>query len=214
MYLRRDFVWTEGDYGEGWRVDRLPSYDPVRGFGVAHDSLEHVRLDGTIEDEAMAFGCILWGRGLGGYWKSSTFGRAMADDCMEFLAERVYVESRIEPRLGAEEERHIEELCHHTLSRSRWPGAVYDHEKIELMLAPFCAWLRLGFRVAEKRWARSMSSWEFCLLFRQVEAEVNSLGVPDSPLDRLVVLASPAEARAYVNLKPYVDPYLDANTPR
>lgn len=62
-YITREFVymthdetgidgWMPTDYGDN------PLFLPNSGLGIAHDTLEHFKLDGTVVDELLAFGSV------------------------------------------------------------------------------------------------------------------------------------------------------------
>jgi len=60
-----------GDYG--WRLKDRPDFDPLGAMAVAHDTLEHFEGDdGDISGECEAMGCMMWIRGIGGYWNPKT----------------------------------------------------------------------------------------------------------------------------------------------
>lgn len=69
--LKAEFVWgTDQEIGDdGWIPKGNPSFNSMRGMGVAHDTMEHADLtSGSLEEEMMAFGAMLYIRGEGGYW--------------------------------------------------------------------------------------------------------------------------------------------------
>jgi len=61
------------DYGDvGARLKDTPQLDPLGGMTFAHDMLEHLSLDGSLADEAQAFGGVLYVRALSSWWHLST----------------------------------------------------------------------------------------------------------------------------------------------
>jgi hypothetical protein len=60
--LTQHFIWSNHDSGmRGWLVEAQkhnPTFTPGDGMTIAHDLLEHFKMDGTGEDECMAIGSI------------------------------------------------------------------------------------------------------------------------------------------------------------
>lgn len=69
MLVRRFVYGIDDDFGNaGWILPGVPGYNAGDGLTVAHDTLEHRPNDnGTVEDELMALGALLWLRVETGY---------------------------------------------------------------------------------------------------------------------------------------------------
>lgn len=90
MKLIHDIV--DHDNGVGFAIRGMPDtfFPNTFGLGIVHDLMEHFEHDGSLESEFMAFGCMLWGRGEGGYWyqratglsKLNSFADQVASDFM------------------------------------------------------------------------------------------------------------------------------------
>lgn len=63
MLINTRVVWARNPNtgSEGWRIKRIPSFDPVaNATGLTHDILEHARNDkGTWAEEVQAYGAII-----------------------------------------------------------------------------------------------------------------------------------------------------------
>lgn len=221
MWIRREFSWVTGHevYGNGWRPTECPDFDPVLTFGVAHDAMEHFKLDGTIEEEARAFGAILWGRHFGGWWHRSNsfrtdFCDVMHDDLAKFVAESGSVQLPPPTRPlknGEAEEQLIRCVCRaRPALHDDWaPVFGYDTERADIDLASYLGWMRIGYRMAQRRWGRHMSQSAFADLFELVATHplCSDKFEPDSENDKLVINILPSRQKAEVKLVEYIDPY-------
>lgn len=213
--IRREFVWAENERtGMGWRLKALPDFDPVYTFGLAHDTMEHFDLSGSIEDEGRAFGAMLWGRHFGGWWAQNSTSRAefssqLSDECAEFVAMAGHVRPLRAQPLDAECEEQIAELRRRALkvNVSDWTSA--PRREFVANLDQFCNWIRVGYRATQRRWGKHMSPSQFCDLFSRIADNplCSYKFEPDSELDRLVVSVSPTRRTVDVSLISYVDPY-------
>jgi len=216
--IRREFVWApegESDSGaQGWRLKALPDFDPVSGFGLAHDVIEHFDQSGTIEEEGRAFGAILWGRHNGGWWQDGfshypEFGYQTGNECGEFVARAGYVEPVRVHRLDDEDtEAQIAEMVRRA---QRWQGSnTVLTDAFVRDVRSFANWVRIGYRKAERRWGRHMDCYQFCDLFRKIENHplARYEFEPESELDRLVISVSPKRRTVDFKLISYTDPYL------
>lgn len=222
MWIRREFQWvtsSEHDLGPGWRDVKTHEFDPARTFGIAHDVLEHFDQSGTIEEEARAFGAILWGRGQSSWWATNnphasrySFGEVMGDECMESMARAGVIKP-----VGAlpldfpEYEDEIDSLLRN--AKRALEGYAesysYDTSRANEDLRNFANWVRIGFRRAERRWGRWMTHHQFMDLFDGIANEsIFSDGYePESELDRVVVSVSPKLCKYVIREVPYVDPF-------
>lgn len=82
-----EFRWAEDEElgGYGWIPVRQPKFNASEGLGVAHDTMEHFKLDGSMEDELMAFGSMLYirvetGVLLQNNYSGNSVGKILASD--------------------------------------------------------------------------------------------------------------------------------------
>ena len=223
MWIRREFEWREDERGvEDWGLTNVSSFDAVQGFGVAHDCMEHFKLDGSLLDEAHAFGAILWGREQGDWigWRNSHrrnehFADVMASDAAEIIAVHGHTLPTIRSVPIAREydmDRHVDQLFIRTMDAlPKWVehnGSSYDveqHGRQDVHL--FCAHVRAGFRMAQRRWGKYMAPYTWADLFQQIVANPLTSEEPESHNSRLIVSISPKRQAVSVRLKRYVDPY-------
>lgn len=86
----------------GWRMKDMEHFDPGEGYTVTHDALEHfTKNETTLEQEMMAFGSMIFGRVMGGWWgqhnplNAGREGNVIMRDIARFLFERDW---KIAPR--------------------------------------------------------------------------------------------------------------------
>lgn len=169
----RSFRWiTDNEIGlTGWLLTSMPHFDPVRGFGMAHDLLEHFGEYPGIEGEALAFGCMIWQRGEGGYWdeQDSRYNRPprttrehcvdLADECYQFLVDNQFKIAEPESceELAPEVEDYLAGLVEGITAAWQYNSAAGLDEPpewadIEASVDRFARWVRLGYSRAPERW--------------------------------------------------------------
>lgn len=191
MAKKFKFIWAQDeDTGiEGWRLASQPHFTPVQGMGLAHDVLEHFRHADEFASECMAFGVIVWGRAIGGYW-DGTFSnkrRPMSpEEVGAMLGEelaRISLDNRydvptrraVKPVMEEAEEfiapmhaAYIAEL----LQDSDNPDEDRPHHERAATMA--LHWVRAGYLKAERAYGE-LGHFNFCNLFANVEYAVNEI---------------------------------------
>ncbi len=220
MWIRREFEWADDDrFGVGWRSAINPSFDTVRGFGVAHDVMEHFTQDGSLVDEAHAFGSMLWGRVQGEWvgWRASNyqFGKIMAGDASEFIVQT----GRTLPLRAPAKPLKDEALEWHVQSLQRAiPEQLPEMMELfnpmyhldrdgELHARLFCDFVRDGYRKAHRRWAHRITPETWADMFETINKHPLTNNDPESENDKLIIQISPKLGRVWVTIKEYVDPF-------
>jgi len=193
--LIREFRRAENDeYGEnGWLMKGAPStYMPIGGMGVAHDLLEHRRNDeGSVRDELLAFGAMLYVRGEGGYWNRNAsrlepgehLGGEMANDLgIKYEGiERGIPDPGRTLRLEDDVEEWIEQAirgCRSEIKEhlSGWHtgDAPFSGDQINEFLDRARGWLRRGYRMARRRY-KNIDVCVLSHLFAEIEKKADHL---------------------------------------
>lgn len=231
MWIKREFQWREDQNGTyGWIMRGMDDFDAVDAMGVCHDAIEHFDNGATLEDEYQAFGQMLHGRGMGGYWSlihSYYPAEAnIASDAMLFLARNLDDGHRLEKRRTTRlsdnaAENMLEEIERLVLKdlpgelESRFddpaemPSRAEQRREVRAMLN----WMRIGYRRAERRWG-DHNNCQVADLFYEMQSEVKR--VTGDVLgnehafgyhDVLQVSFSPKSLDYKVRVKGYRDPY-------
>ena len=203
---RTAFTWgINNETGmDGWIPDAQPEFDPSNGLGVAHDSLEHLKLhEGTIEQECHAFGVMLYGRGLGGYFyqlrslnpdpvwhMGASLGGAFRDvfeagreGPLKKPTGRIYPVEDGEDLIGEIVRQTVKSF---DLEADAYPGQEEWFNAHRLAIKQNLAlWLRKGARDAERYYRAP--SWALSDLFRRVAEKVDEFTHIAEEGDRLVV---------------------------
>lgn len=205
--IRRAFIWGEDEEygGMGWIPIENRDFNASRGFGVAHDTIEHFRvLDrrprAVVANELMAFGSMVYGRVMGGYWGAFKPSYHSAEnivgrDLGEFVAASLTGQGRsenfqteiIQPpnmrRLNLNMEDYLEQIRGIAIE-SAWDdikqqadGYLPDIERftdalVKERLEMAMQWLRIGYRKAQFRFFNA-ESYDIAALFHRVEVEVD-----------------------------------------
>lgn len=218
MWIRREFVWDAGNEMEpGWRLSTQPGFDTVSGLGVAHDVMEHFTLDGSLVDEAHAFGTMLWGRVEGSWvgWPDGTrYPYIMAPDAAQFISlsgSTLPARGPAKPLYDDELEGLVQKLQLEILRVLPEQAEMYnsDYDWVEdgsRHAALFCAYVREGYRKAARRWG-GMHNYTWADLFSQIDKHPLSNEEPDSENDKLIVSVNIRRSRVNVRIAPYVDPF-------
>jgi len=193
--LIREFRRAENDEtGEnGWLMKGAPStYIPIGGMGVAHDLLEHRQGDeGTVKDELLAFGAILYVRGLGGYFQrkgsyyspGENLGGEMASDLgIKYEGiERGIPDPGRTLRLEDDVEEWIDQAikgCRKEIQEhSRGYGdsdTPWSGDQSNEFLTRARGWLRRGYRMARRRY-KDIDVCVLSHLFAEIEKKADHL---------------------------------------
>lgn len=187
-----ELVWGEDEeYGTyGWVPKVNPKFNAMQGFGVAHDVMEHTDLvSGSLEEEMLAFGAMLYIRGEGGWWWNSMNPSAayqMKDDIAQFTRDTFYqkgmgcVLAKPKRTLHIDHESDIEEIV-----ASAWRAVraefEYDPEDFRAFRhhnldyrKRLAGWIRRGYQECKRRYM-GHKGWHLCDVFREITAKVDSL---------------------------------------
>jgi len=186
-----EFIWGEDkEYGsDGWIPKAMPTFNAMRGLGVAHDVMEHSEITaGTLEEEVMAFGAMIYVRMDGGYfhYKPTMYHRPseiMPSDLAQFTQERFWNKSKVladmpwRPRHIDGWEEELVEVVNKTMKALR--EEFFSAEQMldfrianprfkELLLR----WMRKGYWRARKRYRRT-ASYNLSHTFHEIEQVVD-----------------------------------------
>lgn len=188
------FYWQEdAEYGGfGWVPAEQPKFNASKGFGVAHDTLEHFDLKaGTLEEELMAFGSIFYIRvDTGLMMERNIFakspGEILSGDISRFLRDRwSEVQGRVlKPFTGRP--RHLDdlesdldeavleakkELREHEFDPDDWRAFNNANPTVWEDLR---RWIRAGYWKCKRRY-RGVRNYELASAFCQIEREVDRI---------------------------------------
>lgn len=141
--------------------------DPMTGFGVAHDALEH--FDSTLgpEAELLALGTIIWGRYNYGFWSGAHHGRALgylADDWVDFFNEGARV-----PKPCPGGSLAVDDTDEHTLRELEALFVTRLEEWVTLAQANnMVQWVRKGIHASQKRF-QYLTATGFMEAFRTIK---------------------------------------------
>jgi len=192
--VQLDFAYGIDNNGsEGWIPKIQPEFDAMSGLGVAHDSMEHFNIAaGTLEEEFLAFGSMLYIRVESGWFYSNgnygTPARNMASDLARFIYERWLNDGEgLKPVKGRP--RHLDETLEHDLHEiavetKRLIGSEFEYDPEE-SYAEFKAanvylsdrikqWIRQGYWRAKRRY-RDASVYDLADCFTQIRDKVEKL---------------------------------------
>ena len=191
MWFKREFEWRHDDeYGaDGWIMKRMPHFNVVEGFGLAHDVLEHFDYGDELKHEFMAFGAMLYIRGEGGWWHSyarnfHSPAENMAADVSRFLVERnMVVEDCRSHRLEEHLECDIAECADKSYklildeASYQLEQGEFTREQVREAIKRAMHWIRKGYRKAVKRWHNATAHY-LADLFQSItqEAEAHKHG--------------------------------------
>lgn len=223
-YIKRVFVWDDGHYGDsgidGWvpKTGKGAQFmTPGGGATVAHDTLEHFRLEGTIEDELEAFGAFFYGRLEHGNSASRDFAETLALDLASLRqdsATRLPKMLRTRPDAQAS---YFDECADDIVAkavvamRDQEDGDVHGPEYSREWASAAIHWMRRGYRLARKRWSnpeaweRGNGNYTAQAVFTGIEKEVDRItkyaaDYLTSGITELRVLASPTRGNFSVAL--------------
>lgn len=194
MKYTRYFDWKDSaNFEPGWIMRGMPNFDPIGSLGMAHDVLEHLTPnDDSMEAEMRAFGVIVWGRGMSGWFYRAnsryTVAATLSHDLCEFIRNHYLggetlheaPPGRGRKRLDDDDaERILFDVFRETLKATRRSAPDYmddDEEIADLrhyaagFMRTAMPWMRMGFRQAERRY-RDSNPDEFTWMFEQLESE-------------------------------------------
>lgn len=202
-----DFHYTEDEEygGMGWIPIKQPKFNASEGLGVAHDTMEHFTLDGSMEDEIMAFGSIFYIRVETGLLLQNDYsgyspGEILASDISRFFRDAWWndVTTVLKPYVGRPRhlepylERDLEELCAETVRVLRaefhedtdgddswW---IFKAKNLDLTQR-LKRWIRAGYWKCKARY-RGASCHDLAEAFDTIVREVSDIKYPDEG-DRL-----------------------------
>jgi hypothetical protein len=186
-----ELVWGEDQEhgGFGWIPKLNPSFNAMRGFGVAHDVMEHTDLiSGSLEEEMLAFGAMLYIRGEGGWWwdsMNSSIASNMRGDIAQFSRDVFYqkdygcVLGKPKRTLRIDHEWDIEEIVRQAWRALRdefeyeaedWRAFQHYNPDYRKRLA---GWIRRGYQECVRRY-KGHKAYHLCDVFREITQKVDS----------------------------------------
>ena len=194
MKLIFDAVEHE-DIGEmGWKLrGSAEGFDPfIDGLGIAHDCLEEWRGGGDqIHDELMAFGVMIWIRGVTGFFDTHAFNTSPVyhissgwDDLAHHVIEGYEVVAPDEwnantPLKDPETEKLVQEIAKEgrkSLCTEFYKDDIRTYgREWRKMCRGAVGWMRAGVRRAMKRYGK-YGNHRMLGLFYNIQSEVNRRG--------------------------------------
>lgn len=178
MRLTRTFIVEKHEeYGMlGLRPKDCPSFDPLTGMAVAHDMMEHPPGDtGEVSEELMAFGASIITRYLGGYWNMQ---RGPVEENWDADVSNIllYVDSKgrelqaPEGRKGTVrlDDEALEGIVQRAGLLMSKPDEDNGRDRGLGDAEVITRWLRLGYRLALKRY-RGCDVCSLAYLFKETE---------------------------------------------
>jgi hypothetical protein len=177
----------------GWIPLSQPAFNASEGLGVAHDTMEHFTLDGTMEEEMLAFGSIFFIRVETGYLLQNNYsgyspGKILAGDVSGFFRNAWCGGQAcvLKPYVGRPRhldtclEHDLDELCRETLRLIRaelddddadWRGFKANNLDLTQRLKH---WIRAGYWKCKARY-RGASCFELADAFDTIVRDVNAI---------------------------------------
>jgi hypothetical protein len=186
------------DFGiDGWRLAKYPNFDPVGGFGVAHDILEHPPLNYKkgcpLANEIMAIAAIVWTRFEMGIVIVDDNAETVADNLIDLIRDEVFYKNSQDTLSVAPNTRPLEYNDEDftgavtiALANLEDNGALEidndDSDDLERKLYKFIldnkqsiiSWLRLGYRYTANRF-KEYDQYNIGLLWRRIQNEVDKV---------------------------------------
>lgn len=180
-----------GDYGDGFLLATAPDgFTPGRGLTIAHDVLEHFPKDsGQVHEEAMAFGAIMWIRGMNGFFTRNSPGYNMssdiADQYLRYKGVCIPFTKRVNLTRDIDEEvpRWLEEGINLAwaeiegqLDLDSENGDEYAEQEEEYneWSEEWMKWALYGFKRVQRRY-KDIDSWNLCQVFQDIMKAVDGL---------------------------------------
>lgn len=213
------------EYGSpGWLQKAMPGYDPLGGMAVAHDCLEHFP-GGTdaAHDEFQALGASLFIRGESDYYAqkrqgNSNPGSNVGSDIPEVIRHIIHEGTAFnDPPRTRPLEDHVEEWINTALKEARTECGYQfenadDVREVKSILAKARSWLRVGYRRAEKRYAK-IGPHAACQMFMNIETAADEAMKQAEEGDELEVSFDIAKAKTQVRYIPSYELYGDDEPP-
>jgi hypothetical protein len=162
----RTFDWTVTKAIDGWKPNCCPNFDPGLAHVVAHDVLEHLDDRSAFDGELRAFGVTLYGRF---YGNPENMYEASASDLDVFLAMQNYKVPKpphglANKPLDAGAERMLSALLSDTEINAANTAPMHktgeqrtlvtNVEKFRSVKEDVRGWIRIGYRVAARRYKK------------------------------------------------------------
>lgn len=157
----KSFIWD--DEREGWKPESSPQFDAGGGFLVAHDTMEHFNDSSDFEHELLAFGSIVYGR----MYHSNNIINVASSDLANFLFEQKFQVKECNKHwdrpLSKDDEISLnafikltKEKIEYVRSSSKFLYGTthYSSELIETAVKNAVIWIRLGWRIADRRFSQ------------------------------------------------------------
>lgn len=217
--VQLDFAYGIDNNGsEGWIPKLQPEFDAMSGLGVAHDSMEHFNIAaGTLEEEFLAFGSMLYIRVESGWFHyNNNFSAAknMAGDLSRFIYDRWMNEGeQLKPVKGRP--RHLDETLEYELNEiaretRRLIGEEFEYDTPESyaefkaaninLSARIKQWIRQGYWKAKRRY-RDASTFDLAECFTQIRDKVEKLTKYAQEGEELQVRVKVSRGRAIPTIK-------------
>jgi hypothetical protein len=212
--MRYVFDYAEHQEGgwNGWRPKWIPGADPLGALVVPHDILEHGRGDsGSIADELIAFGRMLYIRAEGGYWHRLNdvhgwAGHTQAEfvDFVNQVGQGKEWPSIADPRISKKPledwESEIQKFCTgiSDFIRREFSDDEFsvDDYFSPVQLKAMAGLFRYGYRDAQKRYPNSD---ETAVLFRRIEVEAERIGKFAELGDQLIITIVKSTNKCTIN---------------
>lgn len=179
---RKLVLGTDPEYGvRGFRPAEHSDFNYLDGMGVAHDLLEHFPSDkGTIEDEFMALGAMLYVRGDDYFAQKGNRYSALENMASDFPNLFRYAQGGQFGHMIAHKTpkpRGIDEFDENEFKThiARLKSEFDDEEEQEAFMAfsySAIPWIIKGYKKAEVRY-RKLTRWELLSAFLTIEKDVN-----------------------------------------
>lgn len=153
----KSFVWDAK--ADGWKPETQPTFTAGPGFLVAHDVLEHFNDDPAFKNELLAFGSTLYGR----FHDDNIMIDVSSDDLSSFLIDEHFeidVPSQRwnKPLADPVAEQQLKAFIRRTgakaVLKSVLSGSYAPSHKIQEAVERCEVWIRLGYRIAARRFIK------------------------------------------------------------
>lgn len=214
--IHRKFVWrVDEEHGnEGWGLISQPVFNvATTGRLICHDTLEHFKCDGTVEDELQALGAMVFIRGQGYDSNLHRLGVVtnLASDLVR-LMETVYgwngreeslqaqvvgpllADNEVEGWLQKALQEAVEEFEKYSLDDREVPED-FETTKVQLI-----EWMRTGYRKAKRRYHGNHAE-DLCATFNHLEYMLKDTFLHRQYGDILLVGVCPRQLTTKVRVK-------------
>lgn len=209
------FEWrgdrNTGEYG--WIQKGFPNFNASDGRMVAHDTLEHFAGgDGSLTDEMLAFGAIMFVRGESGwfYQEGGIYDPAQscALDISEFLHDVAWGNSHLKtaPRTCRLDdntiENYIQDAVHGGLriALNEYPEKCGQMRQSDALIKSMIGWMRIGYRKAVKRFYDN-PAYQVADCFNEIRKKVDKHFSHGEFGEELIVKVNPRTLKVNVDSK-------------